>query len=69
MTGPYAKEILENRLGAPKGSVLNFVPLPDFGGHPSRPEPRPCQSALTNQMMGDDAPDFGAAPTAMATVT
>ncbi|MEK1923902.1 MAG: alpha-D-glucose phosphate-specific phosphoglucomutase, partial [Rhizobium giardinii] len=37
VTGPYAKEILENRLGAAKGSVLNFIPLPDFGGH--HPDP------------------------------
>ncbi|OLP53747.1 alpha-D-glucose phosphate-specific phosphoglucomutase [Rhizobium rhizosphaerae] len=60
VTGPYAKEILENRLGAPKGSVLNFVPLPDFGGH--HPDPNLVHAkALYDQMMGDDAPDFGAA--------
>ena len=35
VTGPYAKEILERRLGAPAGAVINGVPLPDFGnGHP-----------------------------------
>jgi len=35
VSGPYGKEIIENRLGAPKGSVINAVPLPDFGGgHP-----------------------------------
>jgi phosphoglucomutase len=35
VTGPYAKEILEGRLGAPKGSVINGIPLEDFGGgHP-----------------------------------
>ena len=35
VTGPYARTILENRLGAPVGSVINGVPLPDFGGgHP-----------------------------------
>lgn len=28
VTGPYAKEIIEKRLGAPKGSVMNFIPLP-----------------------------------------
>jgi phosphoglucomutase len=32
VTGPYAKEIIERRLGAPAGSVINGVPLPDFGG-------------------------------------
>ena len=35
VTGPYAHEILENRLGAEKGTVLNGTPSPDFGnGHP-----------------------------------
>ncbi|MBU3737142.1 MAG: alpha-D-glucose phosphate-specific phosphoglucomutase, partial [Methylobacterium sp.] len=35
VTGPYAREILERRLNAPAGSVMNAVPLPDFGaGHP-----------------------------------
>ena len=32
VTGPYAKEILENRLGAPLGTVINGEPLEDFGG-------------------------------------
>ncbi|MBW9065155.1 alpha-D-glucose phosphate-specific phosphoglucomutase [Rhizobium herbae] len=60
VTGPYAKEILENRLGAAKGSVLNFVPLPDFGGH--HPDPNLVHArALYEEMMGEDAPDFGAA--------
>src|SRR4051812_22956636 len=35
VTGPYAKAILEARLGAPEGTVVNGRPLPDFGGgHP-----------------------------------
>ena len=35
ITGPYAHEILENRLGAPAGTVVNGTPLEDFGkGHP-----------------------------------
>ncbi|MDQ0321863.1 phosphoglucomutase [Pararhizobium capsulatum DSM 1112] len=60
VTGPYAKEILENRLGAAKGSVLNFIPLPDFGGH--HPDPNLVHArALYEEMMGDNAPDFGAA--------
>ena len=60
VTGPYAKEILENRLGAAKGSVLNFVPLPDFGGH--HPDPNLVHArALYEEMMGENAPDFGAA--------
>jgi len=60
VTGPYAKEILENRLGAAKGSVLNFIPLPDFGGH--HPDPNLVHArALYEEMMSEDAPDFGAA--------
>ncbi|WP_411033481.1 alpha-D-glucose phosphate-specific phosphoglucomutase [Shinella sp. BYT-45] len=60
VTGPYAKEILENRLGAVKGSVLNFMPLPDFGGH--HPDPNLVHArALYETMMAEDAPDFGAA--------
>ncbi len=60
VTGPYAVEILENRLGAAKGTVVNRVPLPDFGG--MHPDPNPTWAhALMAEMMGDDAPDFGAA--------
>ncbi len=60
VTGPYAVEILENRLGAAKGTVINGTPLPDFGG--MHPDPNPTWAkALMDEMMGDDAPDFGAA--------
>ncbi|AEH89866.1 MULTISPECIES: alpha-D-glucose phosphate-specific phosphoglucomutase [Mesorhizobium] len=60
VTGPYAKEILENRLGAPNGTCRNFKPLPDFGGH--HPDPNLVHAKhLYDEMMGADAPDFGAA--------
>jgi phosphoglucomutase len=60
VTGPYATEILERRLGAAAGSVVNAVPLPDFGGH--HPDPNLVHARdLYDRMMGDDAPDFGAA--------
>ena len=60
VTGPYAKEILEKRLGAPQGSVKNFVPLEDFGGH--HPDPNLVHAKeLYDLMMSDNAPDFGAA--------
>jgi phosphoglucomutase len=60
VTGPYAKAILEGKLGAPEGSVVNAVPLPDFGG--GHPDPNPIWAhELMDAMMGDDAPDFGAA--------
>ncbi|UVC07812.1 alpha-D-glucose phosphate-specific phosphoglucomutase [Rhizobium sp. TH2] len=61
VTGPYAKEILENRLGAPKGSVLNFIPLPDFGGHHPDPNLVHAKELYDLMMSGDTAPDFGAA--------
>lgn len=60
VTGPYAVEILENRLGAPNGTCVNATPLPDFGG--MHPDPNPTWAkALMDEMMGPDAPDFGAA--------
>jgi len=60
VTGPYAREILENRLGAPAGTVLNGDPLPDFGGH--HPDPNLVHAReLYERMMAPGAPDFGAA--------
>jgi phosphoglucomutase len=60
ITGPYAKAILEGRLGAPAGTVVNGEPMPDFGGH--HPDPNPVHAHhLMELMMGPDAPDFGAA--------
>lgn len=60
ITGPYAKAILEERLGAPAGTVMNGEPKPDFGGH--HPDPNPVHAHdLMELMMGPDAPDFGAA--------
>lgn len=60
ITGPYAVEIFENRLGAPKGTVTHATPLPDFGG--MHPDPNPTWAhELMAEMMGESAPDFGAA--------
>ncbi len=60
VTGPYAREILEKRLGAPTGSVINGVPLPDFGG--GHPDPNLTYAhELVEIMYGAEAPDFGAA--------
>jgi len=60
ITGPYAKAILEGRLGAPDGTVVNGEPKPDFGGH--HPDPNPVHAHdLMELMLGPDAPDFGAA--------
>ncbi|MBW4960169.1 hypothetical protein, partial [Klebsiella pneumoniae] len=60
VTGPYAKEILENRLGASPGTVVNATPLPDFGG--GHPDPNPTWAKeLFDLLMREDGPDFGAA--------
>lgn len=60
VTGPYAVEIFERRLGAPIGTVMNKIPLPDFGGH--HPDPNLVHAKeLHDMMMSDNAPDFGAA--------
>ena len=60
VTGPYAHEIFERLLGAAPGTVINGVPLPDFGG--MHPDPNPTWAkALMDEMFSADAPDFGAA--------
>lgn len=60
VTGPYATEILENRLGAAQGSVLNGAPSADFGG--GHPDPNPIWAKpLVDLVMGPGAPDFAAA--------
>ena len=60
VTGPYAREILENRLGALPGTVINGTPLEDFGG--GHPDPNLVHAKhLLDLMNGPDAPDFAAA--------
>ena len=60
VTGPYAREILERRLGAAPGSVIHGEPRPDFGGEP--PDPNLVHAReLVDRMRAPDAPDFGAA--------
>jgi len=60
VTGPYATEILERRLGFASGTVRNGTPLPDFDGH--HPDPNLVHAAaLYERMMAPDAPHFGAA--------
>ncbi len=60
VTGPYAKAIFIDRLGAPADSVMNATPLPDFGnGHP---DPNLTYAhELVEILYGKNAPDFGAA--------
>lgn len=60
ITGPYAKRILEDELGAAAGTVVNGTPLPDFGG--GHPDPNLTYAkTLVDEMFSDNAPDFGAA--------
>ena len=60
VTGPYAQKIFEEILGAPKGSVVNYKPLPDFGG--LHPDPNMVYAKeLVDFMFSDQAADFGAA--------
>ena len=61
VTGPYARAILEERLGAPVGTVVNGTPLPDFGG--GHPDPNPVYAADLVAALADPALglSFGAA--------
>ncbi|MEJ6585863.1 MAG: alpha-D-glucose phosphate-specific phosphoglucomutase [Synechococcus sp. ChBW.bin.23] len=60
VTGPYAKTLLEEDLGAPAGSVRNGTPLEDFGG--GHPDPNLTYAhELADLLMNGDAYQFGAA--------
>ncbi|VEP17095.1 Phosphoglucomutase [Hyella patelloides LEGE 07179] len=60
VTGTYAKEIFEKRLGAGSGTVMNGTPLEDFGG--GHPDPNLVYAHdLVDILFGENAPDFGAA--------
>ncbi|CAN1265076.1 Phosphoglucomutase, chloroplastic [Linum perenne] len=60
VTGAYAKPIFVDKLGASMDSILNGVPLEDFGhGHP---DPNLTYAReLVFTMFGWNGPDFGAA--------
>lgn len=60
VTGPYALQILERQLGAPAGSVINAIPLEDFGG--GHPDPNLTHAPELAQLMySEQAPVLGAA--------
>ncbi|HKK14183.1 MAG TPA: alpha-D-glucose phosphate-specific phosphoglucomutase [Gammaproteobacteria bacterium] len=60
ITGPYAREIIEHRLGAAPGTVINGQPLEDFGG--GHPDPNLVYAReLVERLYGAGGPDFGAA--------
>ena len=60
ITGPYAKRILVDMLGAAPDSVINAEPLEDFGGHHPDPNLAHAQE-LAERMFSATAPVFGAA--------
>ena len=60
ITGPYAKRILVDLLGASAGTVMNGTPLPDFGGH--HPDPNLVHAKeLCDLVLSNNGPLFGAA--------
>ena len=60
VTGPYAKRIFEQTLGAKEGAVMNAKPLPDFGG--LHPEPNLTYAKhVVDLAYSDKAADFTAA--------
>lgn len=64
VTGPYAKRVFEQALGAPVGTVINGDPQPDFGGHHPDPNPVHCAAlveALVATTTLPSTPDMAAA--------
>ncbi|MEW8028746.1 MAG: alpha-D-glucose phosphate-specific phosphoglucomutase [Candidatus Thiodiazotropha sp.] len=60
ITGPYATEILEGRLGAEPGTVINGIPKVDFGG--GHPDPNLVHAhQLVELTKGANAVNFAAA--------
>ena len=60
ITGPYGSRILEDLLGSGAGTVMNGIPLPDFGGH--HPDPNLVHAKeLVDLVMPGGGPEFGAA--------
>lgn len=60
VTGPYARRIFVDILGAAPDSVVNDMPMEDFGG--LHPDPNLIYAkSLVEKMYGDNAPDMGAA--------
>lgn len=60
VTGPYAQRIFVDLLGAASGSIMNAVPLEDFGG--GHPDPNLIYAKhLADLAFEEDAPDLIAA--------
>lgn len=60
VTGPYAEEIFQRRLGADASAVQNGQPQPDFGGGHPDPNPVDARSFFVD-CTGPKAPDLGTA--------
>lgn len=61
VTGPYAKEIFVNRLGASADSLMNCEPSEDFGGGHPDPNLTYAEDLVKIMFAGENALDFGAA--------
>jgi len=61
VTGPYAKEIFENRLSANVNALINATPKEDFGGGHPDPNLAHAKELVARLNAGKNAPMFGAA--------
>lgn len=61
VTGPYAEEILGNRLGLSRANIINTQPLPNFGGKHPDPSLSTAKELVSKMYDKNGAPDFGAA--------
>jgi phosphoglucomutase len=59
VTGPYGHHIFVKELGLPESSVMNFKPLPDFGG--GHPDPNLTYAHDLVERVEKEGIDFGAA--------
>ncbi len=61
VTGPYAEEILGNRLGLSSSNMINTQPLMNFGGRHPDPNLTTAKELVSKMYGKKNAPDFGAA--------
>lgn len=59
VTGPYVKRIFSNELGVDNSSIVNAIPLEDFGG--LHPDPNLTYARDLVNAMKNGPYDFGAA--------
>ncbi|GAB5590056.1 hypothetical protein Unana1_04956 [Umbelopsis nana] len=59
VTGPYGYHLFVKELGLPESSVMNFKPLPDFGG--GHPDPNLTYAHDLVERVEKEGIDFGAA--------